>query len=106
MGKPGTDRSRSIAGQIGARASELLKFLGPHQQGLDVAPHPAHEDVKLSEEEFHRIVLWLDMNANELGTYDISEEAVAKQRRGEEVWPEWPGGSGVDPSNPTGVQLD
>ncbi len=104
LGKPGNPRSRSIAGQIGARACILLKFLGPHPQGLDIEPDPQHRDVQLTREEFHRVTLWLDMNANELGTYELTDEAYAKQRRGEVVWPEWPGGSGVDPDNPTGVQ--
>jgi hypothetical protein len=104
LGKPGNPRSRSIAGQIGARACVLLKFLGPHHQGLSVEPDPRHTDVKLTREEFHRVTLWLDMNANELGTYELSDEAYARQRLGEVVWPRWPGGSGVDPNNPTGVQ--
>ena len=104
LGKPGNPRSRSIAGQIGARACVLLKFLGPHHQGLSVEPDPRHTDVKLTREEFHRVTLWLDMNANELGSYELSDEAYERQRRGEVVWPRWPGGSGVDPNNPTGVQ--
>jgi hypothetical protein len=107
MGIPGSKRSRSIPNQIGARACELLKFLGPqHHPGVNVEPDPAHKDVKLSREDFNRVTLWLDMNANELGTYDYTPETAARQRRGEVVWPEWPGGSGVDPKNPTGVQLE
>lgn len=104
LGKPGNPRSRSIAGQIGARACQLLKFLGPHNQGLDIEPDANHRDIKLTPEEFHRVTLWMDLNCNELGTYDISEESKAKQRAGQIVWPAWPGGSGVDPNNPTGVQ--
>lgn len=103
-GVKGTGRSRSIAGQIGARACELLKYLGPHNQGLDIEPAPHHQDISLTPEEFHRVILWLDLNAQELGTYDFTDETQERQRRGELVWPEWPGGSGMDPDNPTGVQ--
>lgn len=106
LGKPGNPRSRSIAGKIGARACELLRFLGPHNQGLDIEPDPHHRNIRLTPEEFHRVTLWMDLNCNELGTYDISKEAKARQRAGEIVWPAWPGGSGVDPENPAGVQLE
>ncbi|MFP4381689.1 MAG: hypothetical protein ACLFUS_14405 [Candidatus Sumerlaeia bacterium] len=103
-GPKGAGFSRSIAGEIGARGSELLKYLGPQHHGSDIKPDPRHKNIKLSYEDFHRITLWLDLNAQELGTYDFSDEAKAKQRAGEVVWPEWPGGTGMDPDNPTGVQ--
>jgi len=64
--------SRTVPGQFGARASQLLKYLGPEHYGT-----------KLSEEDFHRITLWLDCNSEFLGAY----ENVAAQLRGEIVRP-------------------
>lgn len=64
--------SRTIPGKFGARASALLEFTGP-----------AHYGVKLSEEDLHRLVLWLDCNSEFYGSY---ENTVA-QARGEIVLP-------------------
>jgi len=66
--------SRTIPGKFGARASELL-----NQGYLD----QRHYGVKLSAEDFHRLVLWLDCNSEFLGSY----ENVAAQLRGEVVLP-------------------
>ncbi len=59
----------------------------------------------LSDEDFHRITLWMDLNSNELGHYSLDEDSLALQRQGKTIWPQWPGGSGVDPDNPQGIQL-
>jgi hypothetical protein len=64
--------SRTLAGRFGARAAPLMKYLGPEHYG-----------VKLSEEDFHRIALWLDCNSEFLGAY----ENAAAQARGEVVKP-------------------
>jgi hypothetical protein len=64
--------SRSIAGQVGARASELLKYLDER-----------HYNVNLSPDEFHRITLWLDCNSEFYGAYHDTEA----QARGEIVLP-------------------
>jgi hypothetical protein len=64
--------SRSIAGKFGAQASELLKYMDQRHYG-----------VKLSPEDYHRLVLWLDCNSEFLGSY----ENVAAQLRGEVVQP-------------------
>ena len=64
--------SRTIPGKFGARASSLLKFTGPE-----------HHGVKLSKEDLHRLVLWLDCNSEFYGSY---ENTVA-QARGEVVLP-------------------
>jgi len=64
--------SRSIAGQTGAQAAPLLKYLDE-----------SHYGVKLSPEDFHRITLWLDCNSEFLGAYEDAEA----QQRGEVVWP-------------------
>jgi len=71
-GSIGRDGSRTTAGAFGARAAPLLKYLDERHYG-----------VKLSDEDFHRITLWLDCNSEFLGAY---EDAPA-QRRGEVVEP-------------------
>jgi hypothetical protein len=77
---------RTIPGRCGARQSKLLQYLTP-----------AHYNVQLTSEELHRLTLWLDLNSNELGAY----HDPVRQQRGEIVWPD-----GVDPSNPTGIEMD
>lgn len=62
----------TVPGDVGAQASELLKFL---QKG--------HNDVKPDKEELYKITLWLDLNTNYYGSYH-EEEA---QSRGELVLP-------------------
>ena len=64
--------SRTIAGRFGARASRLLDFLDE-----------THYGVELSEEDFRRIVLWLDCNSEFYGAYYNTEA----QTRGETVYP-------------------
>jgi hypothetical protein len=64
--------SRTTAGRFGARASALMEYLGPD-----------HHGVKLSDEDRHRITLWLDCNSEFLGSY----ENVAAQLEGEIVLP-------------------
>jgi hypothetical protein len=64
--------SRTIAGQFGARASDLLEFIGE-----------SHYGVSLSDEEFHRLTLWLDCNSEFFGSY---ENTVA-QAQGQIVLP-------------------
>ena len=77
--------SRTVPGRFGAMASPLLKYLDK-----------SHYDVSLTADEFRRITLWLDCNANELGAYTQADE----QRRGQIVWPE----IDVDPKNPLGLE--
>jgi hypothetical protein len=77
--------SRTVPGRFGAMASPLLKYLDK-----------SHYDVSLTADEFRRIALWLDCNANELGAYTQADE----QRRGQIVWPEMD----VDPTNPLGLE--
>jgi hypothetical protein len=64
--------SRTIAGAFGARVSGLLKFMDERHYG-----------VKLSEEDFHRLTLWLDCNSEFYGSY----ENTFSQARGEIVYP-------------------
>ena len=60
----------STPGKVGARASQLSEIL---EQG--------HYDVKLSEEEMHRIMVWLDSYSPFYGVYE--PEAGKLQLRGE-----------------------
>jgi hypothetical protein len=64
--------SRTIPGRFGAKASKLLKYMDEQHYG-----------VKLSEEDFHRLILWLDCNSEFYGSY---ENTVA-QAKGQIVWP-------------------
>jgi hypothetical protein len=77
--------SRTVPGKFGAMASPLLKYLDKSHYGISLNP-----------EEFRRLTLWLDCNANELGAYTRVDE----QRRGEVIWPEMD----VDIANPLGLQ--
>ncbi len=96
LGYPGSNRSRSIPMQIGARACSLTDVLQQHEDA---------GKTDLTYEEFHRITLWMDMNCQEMATYELTDDARARQEAGEEVWPSW-NESGMDPANPTGIQLE
>jgi cytochrome c553 len=78
--------TRSIPGLFGAYHSRMGKALMDHRK----------EDL-ISEEEFRKVNLWLDLNSLRLGAYNDAE----KQERGELVWPDLD----VDPDNITGVEL-
>ena len=64
--------SRTEAGRFGARGSKLLPYLTEDHYG-----------VKLSDEDFHRLTLWLDSNSEFFGSY----ENIEAQARGEVVLP-------------------
>ncbi len=64
--------SRTIVGKFGARSSKLLDFMDERHYG-----------VKLSEEDFHRLTLWLDCNSEFYGSY----ENTLAQAKGRIVWP-------------------
>ena len=68
------DPLRTIPGKFGAHAAPLYKIL-----------KDGHYDVKLSDEEMHRIVLWLDCLSNFYGVYE--KEGGEAQLRGELAWP-------------------
>ena len=65
---------RTTPGKFGAHAALLYRIL---KEG--------HYDVKLSAEEMHRIVLWLDCLSNFYGVYE--KECGEAQLRGELAWP-------------------
>ena len=64
--------SRTIAGEFGARAAGLMKYIDRRHYGVELSP-----------EDRHRLTLWLDCNSEFLGSY----ENVAAQVRGEVVRP-------------------
>jgi len=68
------DPLRTIPGRFGAHAAPLYKIL-----------KSGHYDVKFSDEEMHRIVLWLDCLSNFYGVYE--KEGGESQLRGELAWP-------------------
>jgi hypothetical protein len=64
--------SRTVPGEFGARAAKLPKYL-----------EPDHYGVQLTDEERHRVMLWLDCNSEFYGSYENTKE----QARGEIVLP-------------------
>lgn len=64
--------SRTIPGKFGARVSKLLEYLDE-----------GHYGVKLPEDDFHRVTLWLDCNSEFYGAY----HDIEAQARGEVVYP-------------------
>ncbi|MFV1964164.1 MAG: discoidin domain-containing protein [Pirellulaceae bacterium] len=64
--------TRSIPGKFGARVATLMDYLDERHYG-----------VKLSDEDYHRLTLWLDCNSEFYGSYENTEA----QARGEIVHP-------------------
>lgn len=64
------DSYRTTPGRFGARASKLLSLL-----------EKGHHDVKLTEDDFHRLTLWLDCSSMFYGVYE--KEGGEAQLRGE-----------------------
>ncbi len=73
---PNRQPVRTVPGKFGAKASKLLPILAKHMQDKE-------KELKLTEEEMHRITLWLDCNCNFFGAY----LEVDKQMRGELIMP-------------------
>jgi len=67
-------RHRTLPGKFGARVSKLYQML-----------KAGHNDVKLSEEEMHRITVWLDSCSIFYGVYE--KEGGIAQLQGEVVYP-------------------
>ncbi|MGQ9733213.1 MAG: HzsA-related protein, partial [Candidatus Zipacnadales bacterium] len=83
--KPIHGGSRTIPGRFGARNCRM-------GQALMNANHRG----KISQEDYHRVVLWLDSNSLRLGAY----EGEQRQMQGELIWPSLD----VDPRNPQGLE--
>ena len=69
---PGRLPTRTTPGKFGAKAAKLYQMLAK-----------GHNKVKLTDEEMHRIILWLDCNSNFYGAYLETK----KQEKGEVVMP-------------------
>jgi hypothetical protein len=83
--KPLHGGSRTIPGRFGARACRMGQaLLDDNHRG------------KVSEEDYRRVVLWLDSNSQRLGAFQDVEQQIA----GELVWPTLD----VDPANPQGLE--
>jgi len=89
----GVGGSRTTPGRFGARASGMMK-------SLTTKDH--HKDLKLTDDDWRRITLWLDLNSNEIGWIGDEMDLINAQKKGEEIWPP----IDVDRSNPTGVEKD
>ncbi|MDP6557921.1 MAG: hypothetical protein QGG71_24850 [Pirellulaceae bacterium] len=89
----GVGGSRTTPGRFGARASGIMKSL---------TTGPEHKDVKLSDDQWRRLTLWLDLNSNEIGWIGNDKSKIADQKHGLALWPP----IDVDPSHPTGVEKD
>ena len=68
------DPYRTVPGSFGARASKLYHIL-----------RDGHHGVELSDEEMHRITVWLDSSSNFYGVYE--KEGGEAQLRGEIAYP-------------------
>jgi hypothetical protein len=77
--------TRSIPGLFGAHYSKIGKALLKNHRGK-----------RITEEEFHRVCLWLDLNSPRLGAFND----VTNQEQGKLVWPDLD----VDPDNIIGFE--
>jgi hypothetical protein len=68
------DQYRTTPGKFGAKASKLYELL-----------EKGHYDVELTDEEMHRITVWLDSLSNFYGVYE--KDGGEAQLRGEIAWP-------------------
>jgi len=89
----GIGGSRTTPGRFGAHASGIMKSLTTKDY---------HKDLKMSDDDWRRLTLWLDLNSNQLGWIGDEMDPINAQRRGDDVWPP----IDVDRLNPTGVERD
>jgi len=89
----GIGGSRTTPGRFGARVSGIVQSLKTKDY---------HKDLDMSDDDWRRLTLWLDLNSNQLGWIGNDMEQIEAQRRGEDVWPP----IDVDRANPTGVETD
>ena len=89
----GIGGSRTTPGRFGAHASGIMKSLTTKDY---------HKDLNMSDDDWRRLTLWLDLNSNQLGWIGDEMDPINAQRRGDDVWPP----IDVDRLNPTGVERD
>ena len=104
--KRGAEMRRAVPGcyQIGARYEDAGPgyrsqpyAIGAHASGIGRGLLKSHLD-RVTPDEFHRVVLWLDCNSMDVCAHHDREA----QARGEIVWPIIE----CDPVNPQGVERD
>ncbi len=96
FGYPGS-RGDHMKPVVGGTRTTPLRF-GAHEAKLiDVLEEKHKTRVMLTDEEYRRITLWLDLNSNEFGAC----EDLDRQRNGEVIWPTLD----VDPRNPLGTEF-
>ncbi len=66
------EKNRSIIGQCPASRSKLLKAL---------ANGKGHEDLQLTDDDFNRLVTWMDVYAQRLGSFSEQQEEQLHQLR-------------------------
>lgn len=79
--------SRSVPGKLGASFSKMINYI-----------NGSHNNVKLTEDEYKRVTLWLDLNSMELS----ADYNVSQQRSGQLVWPR----IDVTTTNPQGIETN
>jgi hypothetical protein len=89
----GVGASRTTPGRFGAHASGIMKSLRTKDY---------HEDLDMSDDDWRRLTLWLDLNSNEIGWIGDEMDLINAQKQGENIWPP----IDIDQSNPTGVEED
>jgi len=81
---------------VGMGTRSIPGLFGAHYSRMGQALLQAHRGKRITEEEFRRVCLWLDLNSPRLGAFND----VTKQEQGELVWPDL----NVDPNNVPGVE--
>ena len=74
----------------------ILAVCAKRYENLEKALLKNHRGKRITEEQYRRVCLWLDLNSSRLGAFND----VPKQEQGELVWPDLD----VDPGNITGVE--
>ena len=82
--------------RVGMGTRSIPGLFGAHYSRMGQALLKGHQGKRITEEEFQRICLWLDLNSPRLGAFND----VTRQEQGELVWPDLD----VDPNNITGVE--
>jgi len=82
--------------RVGMGTRSIPGLFGAHYAKLGQALLHSHRGKRITEDEFRRVCLWLDLNSPRLGAFND----VTKQEQGQLVWPDLD----VDPNNVTGVE--
>jgi len=91
----GVGGSRTAPARFGARVSGIMKSLTTEDYHQDVIE-------ELTDDDWRRLTLWLDLNSNEIGWIGNDRSHTAAQKAGEALWPP----VDVDRENPLGVEKD